>query len=60
MFSELLRSFLHKFYARNQDHMLSTQLTSHALNAATNFRPDISEEAFMLRNAETKIRYESR
>ena len=60
MFSERLRVFLHEFCARNQDHTSSTQLTSHDLNNATHFRPDISEEAFVLLNAATKSRHESR
>ena len=60
MHSELLRAFVHDFYACNQDHTSSTQLTSHTSNTATHFRPDISVEHFMLRNAGTKIRHEGR
>ena len=59
MSSELLRTFLHEFYAITHYKSSSTQLTNHTLNAATHHRPDITPEASELRDAATKIRHET-
>ena len=59
MSSELLRAFLHEFYAFTQDRSSSAQLTNHTLTAATHYRPDVTTEASELRDGATKILHES-
>ena len=56
MTSEILKAFLHKFYAIAQDEVSSDKLKNHALNATTNFLPQISETASKARSTATKIR----
>ena len=48
-----LRTFLYEFYALTQDRASTSYLSSHALNAATYFRPDITSAVSELRNATT-------
>ena len=52
--SELIRSFLHEFYAITQDRSSSTQLTNHTLNTTTHYRPEITLEASEFRDGATK------
>ena len=59
MSSELLRAFLHEFYAFTQDRSSSAQLINHMLNAATHYRPDITSEVSESRNAAIKTRHDS-
>ena len=56
MTSEIIRTFLHEYYAVTQDHESSTMLLDHSLNATTHFLPDISEATSELRNSVTKLR----
>ena len=57
--SELLRTFLHEFYAVTHDRLSSSYLNSHTLNFSTHYRTDIALEVSELRNAATNKRHQA-
>ena len=57
--SDALRAFLYEFFILTTDLQLSDKLTKFSLEAATCFRPDISQTAALARDTLTQKRHNS-